>query len=239
MKRLNYLALLTLLVLACGALSPSVNPPVISQGAIQTAIAQTQTASVPLQPPATNPPAATNTPSPTQAALPSPTTKFGTLANPFPYSVPTQLSQTSNGNTMYFILSISKTIRSSTAWSLIQSANMFNPAPPSDMEPILIQLTISDVTGSGTLAISGMDFAVASNGRITKNMDYSVCCLDKVQMDELDNVTLLAGGTATGWIASLEAVGDQNSLLVLDPLLLLDQNTASSSLYFALPPTSQ
>ena len=247
MKRMLYaLACAMLVTIACGtsSIAPTLDPNELQTVIASTALAaqnQTQMASAPNKPLATNRPVATSTPSPTRTPLPIPTTTYGSLANPFPYNVPAHLYLTSNGDTMYFILSINKTIRGSMAWNLIQVANQFNKAPPSGMEPILIQLTISDVTGSGTLSLNNLDFAVVSNGRMTKDMDYSsffVSGLEKFQMDKLSNVTLLAGGNATGWIVSLESVGDTNSLLVFDPSLLLGMNTASSSLYFTLPPGS-
>jgi hypothetical protein len=63
MRKLAYLAFLTLFVLACSVLTPSVIPT-ISQSQIQIAIALTQTAAIPAQQSVTNPPAATSTPSP-------------------------------------------------------------------------------------------------------------------------------------------------------------------------------
>ncbi len=107
------------------------------------------------------------------------------------------------------------------------------------MEPILVQVTISNVAQSEKLAVTDInDFAIISNGKMTTVNDYDICCLNEVLMDEL-YVYLSPGGTVTGWIPSLEYIGDQKPLLVFDPNVLSGTNNSTSSLYFALPPGSQ
>jgi hypothetical protein len=181
-------------------------------------------------------------PFPTNKPILSQVVQYGILESPFPYNEPALINETLNQNTYNFKynfkLFINKTIRGSAALSLILKADPLNPRPPATMEPILVQVTISNVAKSEKLALTSDDFAVISNGKMTTVNDYDICCLNEVLMDEL-YVYLSPGGTVSGWIPSLEYIGDQKPLLVFDPNVLSGTNNSTSSLYFALPPGSQ
>lgn len=248
MRKFAALGLLIILILACGA---------PAQSAIQTAIAQTQAASHPFStsegvPSNTQSSSSSQAPylttaTPSVAALgqlltrlprttlgPTPTAVAGTLSNPIPAGTPTHLWLTASGGRMDFSFVVEGAMRGDPAMQLIRQANRFNQEPPTGTEPILIRVSVRDVTGDGTLSLNSLDFGLVSSGRLTNTFDYSVCCLDQVQMDALD-VTLVPGGTATGWIASAVTVGDPSPLLVYDPGMAIRSNISANGVFFALP----
>ncbi len=156
------------------------------------------------------------------------------MSSPIPVGTPAHLWRNASAGRMDFNFVVEAAVRGNPAMQLIRQANPFNDEPPMGMEPILIRVSVSDVTGSDTLSLNSMDFGTVSSGRLIKAFDYNVCCLDEVQMDELD-LTLLPGGTATGWIASAVKVGDPNPLLVYDPGMAVQSAISTNGVFFALP----
>jgi hypothetical protein len=203
MKKLSYLALLTLFVLACSALSPSVNPPVISQSAIQTAIAQTQTASVPMRPPATNPPAATSALSPTQAppTLMSPSTsgnQIGTFNNPVPIG------------TGYKYPGFGTLTVINSGWLPNQTG----------MAIVKLSFTCERPAGQecDLAATESFQLSVLGNSGNGYNQEFN-STIPEPGFGVFDNPPLYGGGTQTGYVGFL-ITGNENSLLMRAQIFL-------------------
>jgi hypothetical protein len=211
----------------------------LSQQIIQTAIAETQTAA----PTQTTIPTKTHTPSPTHTStpsptftpqstftpLPTPTVEFGSFNNPWPPGTTAYLLLTSEGETIEFAMKIVNVIRGKEAWSVIHQANMYNDAPPSGMEVILVQLYVKNTSTSGFLNITNYEFSVVSKGRVIDPFSYTPCCLQNAGYVEFD-AKLNSGGEITGWIASMVNNDDTSPLLVVGA----DHN-GRGGIYFALP----
>jgi hypothetical protein len=122
-------------------------------------------------------------------------------------------SLTKNG-TIEFTLSVEEVIRGSGALDVIMQANQFNDPAPEGFEWVLARIQIN-YTGEdqGMLEISKQNFAVVTNGRIIHYDDtfiYSPCCIEP----DLE-LSLMPGGTGSGWISVPVVIDDQSPLLAI------------------------
>jgi hypothetical protein len=138
--------------------------------------------------------------------------------------------RTENGVKVNYNFEIKSVIRGEEAWSVIHEANMFNDAPPSGMEAIMIEMYVKVTSTSGFLTLASNDFSISTKGRIIDPYTYSPCCLASAGYTEFD-AKLNPGGELTGWIASMVNIDDNAPLLVLGA----DYN-GRGGIYFSLTP---
>jgi hypothetical protein len=207
-----------------------------SQAAIQTAIAQTQSAYTPTSditnPLIATPVLATLTPPPSNTPTASPIPKIGSLDSPVPFNVKGTLTDPLSGGT--FDLQVQQVVRGSQALYLIQQASTKNLNPPQGMEYILIEVTAT--LDSGNLSLSDYDFIVDSNGNLSDSFSSPVCCMTNVgyQIFRADLSTL--GSSTDGWIARIAYINDPKPLLAYRTSV---GNDMSNATFFSLTPTVQ
>jgi hypothetical protein len=207
-----------------------------SRAAIQTAIAQTQSAYTPTSSIANiylaTPVLATLTPPPTDTPKPSPIPKVGSMDSPIPFNAKGTLTDPLSGGT--FDLQIQQVVRGSEALYLIQQASTKNLNPPQDMEYILIKVTAT--LNSGDLNLTDYDFIVDSNQNLSDSFSSPVCCMTNVgyQMFRADLSTL--GVSTDGWIARMAYINDPKPLLAYRTSV---GNEMSNATFFSLTPTTQ
>jgi hypothetical protein len=219
-----FICILVILLSACAP----------SQTVIQTAIASTLTSAPTLTPfpSQTNTLFPTFTPTPTRTSTPRPTPTYemGTFSNPYPFGWDVYLIHTESGETVDITMRVEKIIRGQEAWSIIYRANMFNDAPPSGMEVIMVEIYDKVTSMSGFLSLGRYDFSIATKGRIIDPYTYSPCCLNNAGYPEFD-AKLNPGGELTGWIASMVNIDDNAPLLVLGA-----DYDGRGGMYFSLTP---
>ena len=136
-----------------------------SQAAIQTAIAQTQSAYTPTSSIANisfaTPVLATLTPPPSDTPTASPIPKAGSMDSPVPFNAKGTLTDPLSGGT--FDLQVQRVVRGPEALYLIQQASTLNLNPPQGMEYILIEVTAT--LNSGNLNLTDYDFILDSSGK--------------------------------------------------------------------------
>ena len=207
-----------------------------SKNAIQTAIAQTQSAYTPTLDITTilfaTPALATLTLSPTDAPHPSPTPKVGTINAPIPFNAKGTLTDVLSGGT--FDLQVLQVVRGSEAIYLIQQASTKNLNPPQGMEYILIKVTAT--LDSGNLKLSDYDFIVDSNGNLSDSFSSPVCCMTNVGYQILHAELSSLGASTDGWIVRMAYINDPKSWLVYRAGL---GNNISNAEFFSLTPTVQ
>ena len=207
-----------------------------SQAAIQTAIAQTQSAYTPTPNLANisfaTPVLATLTSPPTDTPTPSPIPKVGSMDSPVPLSAKGTLTDPLSGGT--FDLQVLQVVRGSDAIYLIQQASTKNLNPPQGMEYILIKVTAT--LDSGNLKLSDYDFIVDSSGNLSDTFSSPVCCMTNVgyQMFRADLSTL--GASTDGWIARMAYINDPKPLLAYRTSV---GNDMSNATFFSLTPIVQ
>jgi len=207
-----------------------------SQAAIQTAIAQTQSAYTPTSNLANitfaTPMLGTLTPPPTDTPTPSPISKVGSIDSPVPFSAKGTLTDPLSGGT--FDLQVQQVVRGSEAIYLIQQASTKNLNPPQGMEYILIKVTAT--LDSGNLKLSDYDFIVDSGGNLSDTFSSPVCCMTNVgyQMFRADLSTL--GASTDGWIARMAYINDPKPLLAYRTSV---GNDMSNATFFSLTPIVQ
>ena len=207
-----------------------------SRAAIQTAIAQTQSAYTPTSD-ITNiliatPVITTLTPPPTDTPTPSPVPKVGSMDSPIPFNAKGTLTDPLSGGT--FDLQVQQVVRGSEATYLIQQASTKNLNPPQGMEYILIRVTAT--LDSGNLNLSDYDFIVDSNGNLSDTFSSPVCCMTNVgyQIFRADLSTL--GSSTDGWIARMAYINDPKPLLAYRTSV---GNDMSNATFFSLTPIVQ
>ena len=207
-----------------------------SQAAIQTAIAQTQSAYTPTPSPGNitfaTPMLATLTPPPTDIPTVSPIPQVGSMDSPILFNQKGTLTDPLSGGT--FDLQVQQVVRGSDAIYLIQQASTKNLNPPQGMEYILIKVTAT--LDSGNLSLSDYDFIVDSNGNLSDTFSSPVCCMTNVgyQIFRADLSTL--GASTDGWIARMVYINDPKPLLVYRTSV---GNDISNATFFSLIPTTQ
>jgi len=207
-----------------------------SQAAIQTAIAQTQSAYTPTPSlgniAATTPVLATLTPPSTDTPTASLIPKVGSMDSPIPFNQKGTLTDPLSGGT--FDLQVQQVVRGAEAIYLIQQASTKNLNPPQGMEYILIKVSVT--LDAGDLNINGFDFLVDSNGNLSDSFSSPVCCMTNVgyQIFSADLSTL--GASTDGWIARMAYINDPKPLLAYRTSV---SNDMSNATFFSLTPTVQ
>ncbi|MFZ1043569.1 MAG: hypothetical protein WCA79_03610 [Anaerolineales bacterium] len=207
-----------------------------SQAAIQTAIAQTQSAYTPT-PNLGNitfatPTLATLTPPPTDTPTASPIPQVGSIDSPIPFSAKGTLTDPLSGGT--FDLQVQQVVRGSEAIYLIQQASTKNLNPPQGMEYILIEVTAT--LDSGNLNLSDYDFIVDSNGNLSDTFSSPVCCMTNVGYQIFRANLSTLGSSTDGWIARMAYINDPKPLLAYRTSV---GNDMSNATFFSLTPTTQ
>ena len=207
-----------------------------SQVAIQTAIAQTQSAYT-----ATSditaisfatPELVTLTPPPTDTPTSSPTPKVGSSDSPIPFNAKGTLTDVPSGAT--FDLQVQEIVRGEKAGYLIQQASTKNLNPPQGMEYILIKVTVT--LDAGNLNISDYDFIVDSNGNLSDSFSSPVCCMTNVGYQVLHADLSLLGSSTDGWIARMVFINDPKPLLAYRAGVGMNM---SNAVFFSLSPAVQ
>ncbi|HEY9153456.1 MAG TPA: hypothetical protein VIN60_11260 [Anaerolineales bacterium] len=207
-----------------------------SQAAIQTAIAQTQSAYTPtpnlgsivFATPALSTPTSISTATP----IPSPTPKAGTADSPIPFNAKGTLTDPLSGGT--FDLQVQQVVRGGQASYLIQQASTKNLNPPQGMEYILIKVTVT--LDSGDLNLGDYDFIVSSHGNLSDSFSSPVCCMTNVGYQVFHAELSSLGSSTDGWIIRMAYINDPKPLLVYRA----DQgNNLTNATYFSLTPTTQ
>jgi hypothetical protein len=207
-----------------------------SQAAIQTAIAQTQSAYTPTSSIANisfaTPVLATLTPPPSDTPTASPIPKAGSMDSPVPFNAKGTLTDPLSGGT--FDLQVQRVVRGPEALYLIQQASTLNLNPPQGMEYILIEVTAT--LDSGNLNLTDYDFIVDSNGNLSDSFSSPVCCMTNVgyQMFRAGLSTL--GASTDGWIARMAYINDPKPLLAYRTSV---GNDMSNVVFFSLTPIVQ
>ena len=224
---LNVIAAMIALAAGLSACAPS-------QAAIQTAIAQTQSAYTPTSQSASAPTAspvlATLTPPPTHAPTASPIPEVGSINAPILFGQKGTLTDALSGGT--FDLQVDEVLRGDKAIHLIQQASTKNLNPPQDMEYILIKVTVT--LAAGNLNISDLDFIVDSNGNLSDSFSSPVCCMSAVGYQMLRAKLSSLGASTDGWIARMVYINDPKPLLAYRV-----GNNLSNAVFFSLNPTTQ
>jgi len=207
-----------------------------SQAAIQTAIAQTQSAYT-STPNAGNitfatPTLVTLTPPSTDTPTVSPIPKIGSMDSPILFNQKGTLTDPLSGGT--FDLQVQQVVRGPEALYLVQQASTKNLNPPQGMEYILIKVTAA--LDSGNLNLTDYDFIVDSNGNLSDSFSSPVCCMTNVgyQIFRADLSTL--GSSTDGWIARMAYINDPKPLLAYRTSV---GNEMSNATFFSLTPTTQ
>lgn len=110
---------------------------------------------------------------------------------------------------------IKQVIRGTTAWSMIQSANMFNDPPDYGYEYVLVKIKwdyLSGTTASTSYDISGYDFDCYSGTGVSYDMPLVV------EPSPALDATLYPGASTEGWVAYQVLKTD------LTPVLVIGQN---------------
>lgn len=207
-----------------------------SQAAIQTAIAQTQSADA-STPNSANilaatPSLVTLTPPPTNIPTVSPIPEIGSKDSPIPFNSKGTLTDVLSGGT--FDLQVQELLRGQRATYLIQQASTRNLNPPQGMEYIMIRVTVT--LDSGNLNLSDYDFIVASNGNLSDSFSSPVCCMTNVGYQILHAELSSLGASTDGWIVRMAYINDPKPLLVYRAGL---GNNISNAVFFSLTPTVQ
>ncbi|HUI89412.1 MAG TPA: hypothetical protein VLX61_11885 [Anaerolineales bacterium] len=207
-----------------------------SRAAIQTAIAQTQSADTPTPELATTtsstPVPATLASIPTQTPAPSPIPKAGSVGSPIPFHQKGTLTDALSGAT--FDLQVQQVVRGPEAIYLIQQASTKNLNPPQGMEYVLVQVTIT--LDAGDLNISDYDFMVSSNGQLSDSFSSPVCCMINVGYQMLHADLSSLGASTDGWIARMTFIDDPRPLLAYRAGV---GNDPSQAVFFSLSPATQ
>jgi hypothetical protein len=207
-----------------------------SRFAIQTAIAQTQSAytSTPNLANITfaTPALATLTPKPADTATASPTPKPGSMDAPIPFGVKNTLTDTLSGGTFDF--QVREVVRGPKVIYLIQQASTRNLNPPQGMEYILIRVTIT--LDAGNLNLNDYDFSVDSNGNLSDSFSAPVCCMTNVGYKVLQADLSALGSSTDGWIIRMAFINDPKPLLAYRAGA---GNNLSEAVFFSLNPTTQ
>jgi len=207
-----------------------------SQAAIQTAIAQTQSAytSTPNLGNITfaTPKLATMTPPPMDTPTVSPIPKIGSMDSPILFNQKGTLTDPLSGGT--FDLQVQQVVRGPDALYLIQQASTKNLNPPQGMEYILIKVTAT--LDSGNLSLTDYDFIVDSNQNLSDSFSSPVCCMTNVGYQMFRAVLSTLGSSTDGWIARMAYINDPKPLLAYRTSV---GNDMSNATFFALTPTTQ
>ncbi len=207
-----------------------------SRAAIQTAIAQTQSAYTPTPNLANmtfaTPLPSTLTPPPTITPTPSLIAKVGSINSPIPFNEKGTLTDVPSGGT--FDLQVQEVVRGQKAGYLVQQASTLNLNPPQSMEYILIKVTIT--LDAGNLNISDYDFIVDSNGELSDSFSSPVCCMTNVGYQVLHADLSSLGASTDGWIIRMAYIDDPKPLLAYRTGL---GNNISNAVFFSLTPIVQ
>lgn len=208
-----------LLIVCCVGLTLLPSPEATPTPTVALAQAATETTrpeASPTEAP-TSTPASTSTPAPTRTPAPTATKEVGTAGNPIPVGAWGNFTKGGLLSPTDFRLKVEDVIRGQAAWDKIYIANMFNDKPEEGFEWMLIQVSVEalgpDVDSQ--LDLTSYDFSMRTGGRIFDSFSHSVCCLDEVKLTQLNNVTLVTGGSYDGWLAFQVAVDDPDPLLIL------------------------
>ncbi len=207
-----------------------------SQAAVQTAIAQTQSAYT-STPDLTNltfatPTLATLTPLPADTATITPTPKPGSVDAPIPFGQKGTLTDPLSGGT--FDLQVQDVVRGQKAIYLIQQASTENLNPPQGMEYIMVR--VAATLTAGNLSISDYGFLVESKENLSDSFSTSVCCMTNVGYRIFDANLSSLGASTDGWIIRTAYIDDPHPLLVYRPGPGFDM---ADAVYFSLTPTTQ
>jgi len=207
-----------------------------SRRAIQTAIAQTQSAASPTSDntdtSAATPVLVTLTPPPTVTPAPSPIPEQGSIEAPIPFGQKGTLTDALSGGT--FDLQVDEIMRGDKAIYLIQQASTKNLNPPQGMEYVLIKVTIT--LAAGNLNISDYNFMVESRGNLSDSFSSPVCCMSAVDYQMLHADLSSLGSSTDGWIARMAYINDPRPLLAYRVGV---GNNISNAVFFSLTPITQ
>jgi len=207
-----------------------------SQAAIQTAIAQTQSAytSTPdlVNIISATPVLATLTPPPTATPTQSPIPKVGSIDSPIPFNQEGTLTDVPSGAT--FDLQVQQVVRGQRAGYLVQQASMLNLNPPQGMEYILIDVKVT--LDSGNLNLSDYGFIVDSNRNLSDSFSSPVCCMTNVGYRVLQVDLSSLGSSTDGWIVRMAYSDDPKPLLAYRAGIGFDM---SNAVFFSLTPAVQ
>jgi len=207
-----------------------------SRRAIQTAIAQTQSAASPTSDnpasSAATPVPVTLTPPPTNIPTSSPIPIAGSINSPILLGQKGTLTDALSGGT--FDLRVDEIMRGDKAIYLIQQASTKNLNPPQGMEYILIRVTIT--LEAGDLNLSDYGFMVYSKGNFSDSFTSPVCCMSAVGYQILHADLSSLGVSTDGWIARMAYINDPRPLLAYRVGV---GNNISNAVFFSLTPTTQ
>lgn len=207
-----------------------------SRTAIQTAIAQTQSAYTPTPNLANltfaTPALATLTPKAADTVTPSPTPKPGAMNAPIPLGNKGTVTDALSGGT--FDLQVLDVLRGQRAIYLIQQASTRNLNPPQGMEYIMVRVTIT--LDSGNLNLNDYGFSVVSNSNFSDSFSAPVCCMTNVGYHILQADLSTLGSSTDGWIIRMAFINDPKPLLAYRAGT---GNNLSASVFFSLTPTTQ
>ena len=231
-----------IVLMACSLTSEPIPPYTIDTAIANTLIAQAKatvssevvgspTRVLTSEPLPTSIPNSTNTPRPTSTPRPTTPPSLGTINYPYPYMEEVNLIQNDKAE---FSMQIVDLIRGEEAFRIILLANQFNDKPPQGMEYVLIKIRIRMTGGSGVVQLDNSDIATISNGQIFGGLDFSVCCLDSVNYQELEANLISIGAETEGWVARPVFIIDTK------PMIAININTfipdVEDGLFFALAP---
>jgi hypothetical protein len=166
------------------------------------------------------------TPEPTHLSLPSeqPTEApavTGSIASPISAGSPVSYECYYDSGCTVSVLS---TVRGADAWAAIEDANMFNDKPAEGMEYVLIDVLLSYDKGEDPLVGRRITFKSASTLTGQLYDDPSV-----VEPEPgVDDLELLPGAKAEGWVAIQVPIDDPSPILVL-------YDASEGYIYVALP----
>jgi hypothetical protein len=156
----------------------------------------------------------TTTPKPTQTPTTTPTQTIGySRSNPAGLNTPltAKVGSTGRAGTDYTVsVTVLQTIRGDAAWQMIRDANMFNKAPNSGYEYILVKIQLDyskGATADTTYNASGSWFTVVSSS----GKDYDNNSI--VDPDPQFDANLYPSASTAGWVSFYVVQSDTQPLL--------------------------
>ena len=179
---------------------------------IVTTTATTE-ASVAADPTNTDAATATSPPAPT-AILPAPTPTAGAVGSGRTNPIP--LAET--GQAGDWEIQVLEVVRGDDAYSRLLEANQFNEAAPSGMEYVLVNVRVKyNGTESEAQSVDFTWFSSTGDSRVKWGWPSVVD-----PTPELD-AELFTGAEATGWTTILARQGEQNLILIFEPILSTEE----------------
>ena len=152
----------------------------------------------------------TPTPRPTHTPRPrsTPAPRFGSPESPVPFG---QMFLLQQNDVVDFEIAIRDAYRGDRAWQILYAENQFNAPPPAGMEYVRVYVEVKCLKGSSSdpLHMTRWDFSLLSKGRV-----FQPAILVEPE-PTFDDVVLVSGGLAKGWMSFLTHADDPVPLLVL------------------------